>query len=54
MYNEKPIVILDDILKGLDTDTYAECFAATMGPKGLLRRNGTAIIMATHNGELVG
>jgi ATP-binding cassette, subfamily C (CFTR/MRP), member 1 len=52
VYNRRPIVILDDILKGLDADTYAKCFTAVLGPEGLLRAGTqTTIIMATHNGE---
>jgi hypothetical protein len=44
---------LDDILKGLDADTYSKCFTAVLGPEGLLRaRSRTTIVMATHNGEL--
>lgn len=50
VYNRTPIIILDDILKGLDADTYAKCFAAVLGPEGLLRRSRTAVILATHNG----
>ncbi|KAK0715388.1 P-loop containing nucleoside triphosphate hydrolase protein [Lasiosphaeris hirsuta] len=53
VYNRKPIVIMDDILKGLDADTYSKCFAAVMGPEGLLRRGRTAIILATHNIQLL-
>ncbi|KAK3682042.1 P-loop containing nucleoside triphosphate hydrolase protein [Podospora appendiculata] len=53
VYNRKPIVILDDILKGLDADTYAKCFTAVLGPEGLLRRNRTAVILATHNIQLL-
>ncbi len=54
VYNRKPIVILDDTLKGLDADTYAKCFAATIGPEGMLRNTRTAIILATHNSKLSG
>lgn len=50
VYNRKSIIILDDVLKGLDADTYTKCFEAVLGPKGLLRRNNTAVILATHNG----
>lgn len=53
VYNRKPIVILDDILKGLDADTYAKCFTAILGPEGLLRKNRTAIVLATHNIQLL-
>ncbi|KAK3935755.1 P-loop containing nucleoside triphosphate hydrolase protein [Diplogelasinospora grovesii] len=53
VYNRKPIVILDDILKGLDADTYSKCFAAILGPEGLLRRSRRAVILATHNIQLL-
>jgi ATP-binding cassette subfamily C (CFTR/MRP) protein 1 len=53
VYNRKPIVILDDILKGLDADTYSKCFAAILGPEGLLRKQGTAVLLATHNIQLL-
>ncbi|KAK3353395.1 ABC transporter [Lasiosphaeria hispida] len=53
VYNKKPIVVMDDILKGLDADTYSKCFAAVMGPGGLLRRGRTAIVLATHNIQLL-
>jgi len=51
VYNRRPVVILDDILKGLDADTYTKCFSAILGREGLLRRNRTAIILATHNSQ---
>ncbi len=51
VYNRKPIIILDDILKGLDADTYSKCFSATLGPEGLLRQNRTSIVLATHNSK---
>ncbi|KUJ12857.1 P-loop containing nucleoside triphosphate hydrolase protein [Mollisia scopiformis] len=53
VYNKKSIVILDDVLKGLDADTYTKCFEAILGPGGLLRRNRTAVILATHNVQLL-
>ncbi|KAK0615109.1 P-loop containing nucleoside triphosphate hydrolase protein, partial [Bombardia bombarda] len=53
VYNRKAIVILDDILKGLDADTYSKCFTAILGPEGLLRRSRTAVILATHNIQLL-
>jgi ATP-binding cassette subfamily C (CFTR/MRP) protein 1 len=50
VYNRKPIVIQDDVLKGLDANTYTKGFGAIIGPRGLLRRNRIAVILATHNG----
>lgn len=37
-------------MKGLDADTSSKCFAALLGRNGLLRKRGTTVIMATHNG----
>ncbi|KAK0644149.1 ABC transporter [Cercophora newfieldiana] len=54
VYNRRPIVILDDILKGLDADTYSKCFTAVLGPEGLFRTGSrTTIVMATHNVQLL-
>lgn len=44
------MVILDDILSGLDAATEEEIFASILGPTGLLRRLGTTVILATHAG----
>ncbi|CAK7197974.1 hypothetical protein SEUCBS139899_000628 [Sporothrix eucalyptigena] len=48
VYNRKPIVILDDILKGLDADTYSKCFTAILGPEGLMRKNLQLLPYADH------
>ncbi|KAI1849072.1 hypothetical protein JX266_005033 [Neoarthrinium moseri] len=51
IYSRKKIVVLDDTMKGLDADTSSRCFKALLGKSGLLRQNGTTVVMATHNGK---
>ncbi|KAH6657100.1 P-loop containing nucleoside triphosphate hydrolase protein [Truncatella angustata] len=51
VYSRKRIILMDDTMKGLDADTSSKCFQALFGPQGLLRRNRTAVIMATHNAQ---
>ena len=42
--------MLDDILSGLDAATEEEVFASILGTKGLLRQQGTTVILATNAG----
>ncbi|KAH8891756.1 ABC transporter [Thozetella sp. PMI_491] len=53
VYNRTPIVLLDDVLKGLDADTASKCYAALLLPGGLLRRSRIAVVLATHNVQLL-
>ncbi|KAJ6263982.1 ABC multidrug transporter B [Drechslerella dactyloides] len=48
VYSRKPILILDDIFSGLDAATEEHIFTKLMGPKGLFRRNGNTVVLATH------
>ena len=50
IYSRKELVILDDILSGLDAATEEEVFASVLGRKGLLRQQGTTVILATNAG----
>ncbi|KAI3537978.1 ABC transporter [Colletotrichum filicis] len=49
VYSGKQIIIMDDILKGLDSKTASKCFSALFGTDGILRGEGRAVIFATHN-----
>ncbi|TQN66274.1 ABC transporter atnG, partial [Colletotrichum shisoi] len=51
VYSGKQVVIMDDNLKGLDSNTASRCFHALFGPGGLLRGNDNAVILATHNAQ---
>ncbi|RGP79933.1 canalicular multispecific organic anion transporter 2 [Fusarium longipes] len=48
VYSRKPIAIFDDVFSGLDKVTEQIVFTQIFGKDGLLRKNGTTIILATH------
>lgn len=50
MYAAKRIAIFDDVLSGLDATTSQHVFDHVFGWRGLLRRQGTTVILATHAG----
>ncbi|KAI9743967.1 MAG: hypothetical protein M1818_002701 [Claussenomyces sp. TS43310] len=47
VYSRKEVMILDDVLSGLDATTEQSVFAGLFGPQGLLRQHRTTIIMVT-------
>ncbi|KAK2008905.1 ABC transporter [Colletotrichum eremochloae] len=51
VYSGKQIIIMDDNLKGLDSDTASKCFDALFGAGGLLRERNQAVLFATHNAQ---
>ncbi|KAL1962947.1 hypothetical protein VTN77DRAFT_9043 [Rasamsonia byssochlamydoides] len=48
VYSRKKVVILDDILAGLDANTEETVFDELLGPQGLLRRPDMTVIMVTN------
>ncbi|KAK6353572.1 hypothetical protein TWF696_005534 [Orbilia brochopaga] len=48
VYSRKPILIFDDIFSGLDAATEEHIFDHLLGQGGLLRRNRSTVILATH------
>ncbi|KAM0196950.1 hypothetical protein ACHAPI_005499 [Fusarium lateritium] len=48
VYSRKPIAIFDDVFSGLDKVTEQIIFTRIFGKGGLLRKNGTTVILATH------
>lgn len=56
IYSGKQVIIMDDTLKGLDSNTASKCFNALFGAQGLLRNvqadQKRSVIFATHNGKL--
>ncbi|KAF4466489.1 multidrug resistance-associated [Fusarium albosuccineum] len=48
VYSRKPVAIFDDVFSGLDKLTEQAVFSRVFGRDGLLRKNGTTIILATH------
>ncbi|KAF6824602.1 Multidrug resistance-associated protein 1-like protein 5 [Colletotrichum musicola] len=51
VYSGKQVVIMDDNLKGLDSNTASKCFNALFGAQGLLREQKRAVLFATHNAQ---
>ncbi|KAK2738351.1 ABC multidrug transporter [Colletotrichum kahawae] len=55
VYSGKQVIIMDDTLKGLDSNTASKCFNALFGAQGLLRSvqadQKRSVIFATHNGQ---
>ncbi|KAI0543772.1 P-loop containing nucleoside triphosphate hydrolase protein [Xylaria curta] len=49
VYSRKPIAVLDDVLSGLDAVTEEAVFRGVFGSKGLFKKTGTAVILATHS-----
>lgn len=50
LYSRKPVAIFDDVFSGLDKATERTVFSRVFGKNGLLHRNGTTVILATHGG----
>ncbi|WDK21642.1 ABC transporter [Colletotrichum graminicola] len=51
VYSGKQVIIMDDNLKGLDSNTASRCFDALFGAGGLLRERNQAVLFATHNAQ---
>jgi ATP-binding cassette, subfamily C (CFTR/MRP), member 1 len=49
MYLKSDLLILDDTLSGLDTDTEEHVFHWVFGPDGLIRRRNATAILCTHS-----
>jgi ABC-type bacteriocin/lantibiotic exporter with double-glycine peptidase domain len=48
LYARKRVIILDDILSGLDADSERHVIEHAIGPHGLARSYGATVILATH------
>ena len=46
------MIILDDVFSGLDSNTERHIFSKLLGPGGILRRQKSTVIIATHAGIL--
>lgn len=49
LYSESEVLIFDDILSGLDTDTEAELFRRVFGPHGIVKRRNVTAVVCTHS-----
>ncbi|XP_044721310.1 ABC transporter domain-containing protein [Hirsutella rhossiliensis] len=48
VYSRQPVVLLDDVMSGLDARTENTLFSNLLGPQGLLRASGQTTIVATN------
>ena len=48
VFARKDVLILDDVFSGVDADTEEHIFRRLFSKSGLLRRNGTTVILVTH------
>jgi ABC-type multidrug transport system fused ATPase/permease subunit len=51
LYSRKPLLLLDDVLCGLDPVTEQKIVDNVFGQSGLCRKNGTTVFLATHSGK---
>ncbi|VUC31530.1 unnamed protein product [Clonostachys rosea] len=49
LYSRKPLLLLDDVLCGLDPTTEQKIVDNVFGQNGLCRKNGTTVFLATHS-----
>ena len=50
VYSRGELIILDDVLSGLDAKTENSVFRNLLSQEGLLRRAGKTIVLASSNG----
>ncbi|EXJ85589.1 hypothetical protein A1O1_05954 [Capronia coronata CBS 617.96] len=48
VYSKQPLILLDDVMSGLDARTENSIFTNLLGPEGLLRKQKTTVIYATN------
>ncbi|OAA36504.1 ABC transporter, transmembrane domain, type 1 [Beauveria brongniartii RCEF 3172] len=53
IFSRKPVVVVDDVLSGLDWATQHFVWDQVFGPSGLLRKNGVTAVLATHALHLI-
>lgn len=52
IYSRKQLVLIDDVLSGLDWETQRHVWKHVFSEQGLLRRNDTTVVLATHARKL--
>jgi ATP-binding cassette subfamily C (CFTR/MRP) protein 1 len=48
VYSRSPLLVLDDVLSGLDSRTERLVFDRVLGPRGILREVGVTVVLTTH------
>ena len=49
LYHDADILVLDDVFSGLDGSTQSQVCNAVFGPRGLVRKRGTTVVICTHS-----
>ncbi|KAF5010391.1 hypothetical protein FDECE_3443 [Fusarium decemcellulare] len=52
VYSRRSLLVLDDVLSGLDPTTEQALVERVFGPDGLLRKHAITVVLATHSGTL--
>ena len=52
LYTRPEVLILDDILSGLDEETKQTIHTRVIGPEGLCRRHGMTTVLTSHSRKL--
>lgn len=53
LFSRKPILLVDDVLSGLDWATQRLVWDQVFGPSGLLQKQGITVVLATHALHLI-
>lgn len=53
IYSKRKVVILDDVMSGLDAETENVLFNNIFGQNGLLRREDITVVLATNAGMML-
>lgn len=51
LYSRPNLLLLDDVLSGLDPNTARSVVENVFGPRGICRKNNTTVLLATHSGN---
>ncbi|MCJ1286054.1 hypothetical protein MMC26_005396 [Xylographa opegraphella] len=54
IYARKQLILLDNVLSGLDARTDNAVFQQVLGPNGLCARHGFSVVLVTHNSHHLG
>lgn len=53
LYSRNPLIILDDVLTGLDRQTEASVLEAVFGAGGVLKNTKSTVVLATNSGNVI-
>jgi ATP-binding cassette, subfamily C (CFTR/MRP), member 1 len=53
LYSKKEVLILDDVLTGLDKSTEKHVLQSLFGPDGMLKKTSQTVVLATSSGMAI-